>query len=225
MKLVCITGMDGTGKTTLARSLADHLREQGIPSAYIYGRTYPIISRALMTLGRLTLLRGRDQWRDYEGYTAGKKRTMQNRLLARLYSASILLDYYPQVWLKLLPHLLGRRIVICDRYMYDTVISDLAVHLNYSTEQTDRAIELGLRLLPNPTLTALLEVPPEVAYSRKHDVPHVDYLRERHGRYLRLSARPEVKCFDGEVPPHALQRTLLREITSTAPRVLKEVSR
>ena len=64
MKLICLTGIDGSGKTTLARSLARTLDEQGIPATSIYGRTYPVLSRALMLLGRIILLRGTDLWRD-----------------------------------------------------------------------------------------------------------------------------------------------------------------
>ena len=64
MKLVCIIGMDGTGKTTLASNVVSTLRQQGQPALYIYGRTFPVISRALMALGRLTLLRKENQRQD-----------------------------------------------------------------------------------------------------------------------------------------------------------------
>ena len=74
-----------------------------------------------------------------------------------------------------------------------------------------------LKLLPRPALTVLIDVPAEVAFARKDDVRHVDYLRERRARYLRLRARPEIRPFDGEAPPEALLRALLRE-TAACPR-------
>ena len=43
MKLVCVTGIDGTGKTTLAHNAAAALREEGKPAVRIYGRTYPVL--------------------------------------------------------------------------------------------------------------------------------------------------------------------------------------
>jgi thymidylate kinase len=115
LRLVCICGIDGTGKTTLARGLVEALQRQGLPAVYLYGRTYPVISRLLMALGRRTMLRGRDQWSDYAGYTASKKSVMRQPWLAWVYRAAILCDYYPQMWLKLHPHLLTGRIVVCDR--------------------------------------------------------------------------------------------------------------
>jgi dTMP kinase len=217
MKLVCIIGIDGTGKTTLASKVAFTLRQQGQPAMYIYGRTFPVISRALMALGRMTLLRKENQWLDYAGYTASKKRTMRSPLLARIYTMSILLDYYVQIWLKLLPHLASRRVVVSDRYLYDTVISDLAVHLNYSDAQAGRAIQRGLRFLPKPVLTVLIDVPEEIAFSRKDDVVHIDYLRERRHWYLNLTPRPEVVLFDGQVAPQALVQSVLRELAARVP--------
>lgn len=214
MNLVCVTGIDGAGKTTLARHIAAALRQQGRPAVYVYGRIYPVVSRLLMALGRITLLRRDDPRRDYGAYTAGKKQTMSNPLLAWPYTAAVLLDYYIQVWFKLLRHLFSRRIVVSDRYIYDTVISDLTVHLNYSPAQTERAIERGLRLLPTPMLTVLIDLPEQVAFSRKTDVLHIDHLRERRGWYLRLDARPEVERFDGVGSPESLLQASLSRIIS-----------
>jgi thymidylate kinase len=212
MRLICITGIDGTGKTTLARNSAAALREQGTPAIYIYGRTYPLLSRGLMALGRATMLRKKDMWSDYRSYNSSKKQTMRNPLLAGAYTAAILLDYYVQIWLKLLPHAFTNGVVVSDRYLYDTVISDLAVHLNYSEERAMQAIERGMRFLPVPTRTILIDVPAEVAFARKDDVPHVDYLKERQRFYQALASRHEVTQFNGEQSPEALVQALLAQI-------------
>lgn len=214
MKLVCLVGIDGTGKTTMARNLARALEERGLSATCVYGRINPVLSRVLMGLGRMTALHGSNQWANYQAYNLRKKRLMRSRLLARIYTAATLFDYYPQIWLKLAPHLLADRIVVCDRYIYDTVISDLAVHLSYSPEDTRRAIDRGLRALPNPALAAVLDAPPDVAFSRKSDVPHVDYLTERRAWYLTLGSRPEVKMFDASAPPSEVLENLLEEVLS-----------
>ncbi|MBV7330764.1 hypothetical protein KFU94_21475 [Chloroflexi bacterium TSY] len=212
MKLICLTGIDGAGKTTLSRNLVAALRLEGKSAVYVYGRTYPVVSRVLMLLGRLTLLRKNDQWQDYKSYTKTKKETMRNPLLTLIYTGAILVDYYLQIWLKLLPHLLADRIVVLDRYVYDTVISDLTVHLNYSAVQTDNAIKKGMQWLPTPVLTAVIDLPAEVAFSRKNDVPHVDYLNERRMWYQGLLKWPEVIQLDGESAPEALLAQALTQI-------------
>jgi dTMP kinase len=222
MKLVCITGIDGTGKTTLARNTAAALNSAGNRAVYVYGRTTPIISRLLMALGRATLLRKNDLWGDYPSYNASKKKAMRSPILAGLYTAAILLDYYVQVWLKLLPYLWSDHIVVADRYLYDTVISDLAVHLNYTAAQTTRALRMGLSLLPRPLLTVLIDVPPEIAFARKDDVPHIEYLQERREWYLTLPARPEVEVFDGQAAPGDLVQALQQAIAGRERRIVGE---
>ena len=208
MKLICLTGMDGAGKTTLAKNLVTALSDEGINAVYVYGRTYPVVSRLLMALGRMTLLRKNDQWQNYQAYNSDKKKTMQNPLLRAVYTAAILFDYYLQIWFKLLPHILVGRVVVCDRYMYDTVISDLTVHLSYTKLQTQQAIAKGLRWVPTPFLTVLLDLPEDVAFARKDDMPHVDYLRERRGWYLQLAERKEVVKLQADAAPEAVLKAV-----------------
>ncbi len=213
MELICFTGMDGAGKTTLARKLVNTLKREGKSAVYIYGRTYPIVSRLLMALGRVFFLRKHNQWRAYQLYTTNKKQTMRNPLLTWIYTAAILVDYYVQIWFKLLPHLMSQKIVVSDRYVYDTIISDLAAHLEYSPAQTKLAIEQGLAWLPMPRLTILLDLSEETAFSRKTDIPHIDYLRERRIWYQQLVSRPEIKQLNGENELEPLHKTVVKEFT------------
>src|SRR5438105_3554062 len=48
VKIVCIMGIDGAGKTTLARNTVAALRARGLDAAYFYGRQYSLFSRALL---------------------------------------------------------------------------------------------------------------------------------------------------------------------------------
>ncbi|MCA9929411.1 MAG: hypothetical protein KC419_13070 [Anaerolineales bacterium] len=212
MRIICLTGMDGAGKTTLARNLVSRLAAGGVDVVYVYGRTFPVISRLLMAAGRMTLLRKNDQWQNYQAYNNDKKQKMRHPMLRIVYTAAILIDYYTQIWFKLLPHLLSQRVVVCDRYIYDTVISDLTVHLGYTENQTRRAIARGLKWLPIPFLTALLDLPEDVAFARKDDMPHVDYLHERRGWYLQLASRPEVVKFRADAAPEAVLDAVFTQI-------------
>lgn len=197
-KIICITGIDGAGKTTLARQLVESLQENELPGIYIYGRTYPILSRALMALGRGILLRDHDMWNDYVDYSQAKKNTMRNLLFKWVYTFAIIFDYFPQIWFKLLLHYPGQRIIVLDRYIYDTVICDLAIHLNYSIPETLNAITWGSRFLPKPSKTYLIDLPEELAFQRKDDIPHIDFLKELRRYYKNLLSFPEVEIINGE---------------------------
>ena len=216
MKIICITGMDGAGKTTLARRIVAQLREKGQPCAYVYGRTYPLVSRLLMALGRAAFLRKQDIWEDFKEYETSKKQVMRSPILTWIYTAAILFDYYLQIWLKLAIHFFSRRTIVLDRYIYDTVISDLSVHLGYSPQDTLGAIERGLKLLPRPALTILIDLPEEVAFERKDDVPHLDYLRQRRKTYLLLENSPGVTRLDGSQAADSLLEQSMAARRSTA---------
>jgi thymidylate kinase len=214
MRLVCITGIDGTGKTTLSRKLVSSLSRQGIPSKYVYGRTYPIISRLMMWLGKAIMLNQYNPWNDYPTYHSKKKQTMRNSVLRWLYSAAIYIDYFPQIIVNLLPDLFSRRIIVMDRYIYDTVINDLAVHLNYSEKEITDTILRSLFVLPVPIRTFLIDIPEEIAFARKNDIPHIDYLKERRPIYLTLKHLPNVVFLNGENSLETLEKEILTELST-----------
>jgi dTMP kinase len=214
MKIVCITGIDGAGKTTLAHELVSLLNKVGKPSIYVYGRIYPLVSRIIMTLGRAIWLHDQDQWRNYENYSNKKNETMRNCVLKWMYTSAILVDFYPQIWLKLILHYSKGRIIVLDRYIYDTVISDLSAHLNYSMHETDMAIHFGLLILPTPDVTFLVDLPEEVAYRRKNDVSHIDYLKDRRRWYQQIISRSEVQKINGVSPIEEIVEEMLECISS-----------
>lgn len=204
MTLICITGIDGGGKTTLARNVARRLTQHGYPAKYMYGRVFPILSRFVMAMGRFFFLAKQNPWIDYHTYTMNKKGKMRNPLLSFGYSTAVWIDFYVQTWLKIFFHLMNHHLVICDRYVFDTVINDLAVHLNYTESQTDKTIARCFRLLPKPSITILIDLPEEVALLRKNDIPDIDFLRDRKFWYSRLKSNPEVIVVDGVRPADVL---------------------
>ena len=186
MKIIAITGIDGTGKTTLAKNLVIALNKKGIKTTGKYGRIAPVLSRIAMSLGRGIFLRKEDANKEYLEYDKAKAKTMQNPILALIYSLTIFVDYYIQLWIKLGPYILSNRVIILDRYIYDTVISDLTVHLDFTLEQNNRTIHIASRFVPKPVIVIVLDAPEDIAFARKDDVIHIEYLRVRREWYIRL---------------------------------------
>lgn len=52
-------------------------------------------------------------------------------------------------------------------------------------------------ILPKPNKIFLVDVPEELAYSRKNDIPHLDYLRDRRMRYLSICKSLGAIVLDG----------------------------
>lgn len=204
MRLICLTGIDGSGKTTLAQNVVAALQAHNCLVIYRYGKVSPFFARILMRLGQATLLRKQDFWGDYRNYSASKKQVMHKPFLIWIYTAAVVVDYVFQMGFKLLPVLFRSGFIILDRYVYDTVINELAVHLNYTPVQAKRAVDLAFKFLPIPLATFLIDLPETVAFNRKTDIPHLDYLTERRQFYCHLKTRTEVECLDGAMPPDML---------------------
>ena len=186
---ICFIGIDGSGKTTQAKTLVDRMAAEGFKSQYVYNRFIPILIRPAMAVARMVFLRGKNMYRDYTEFSRSKKTLFKSRVLSSLYRSLLLFDYFFQTMLKVrIPLLCGKNLV-CDRYIYDTVVTDLAVDLDYSEERVGKTLDNYFRFTPRPDLVVLLDVPEDLAFQRKDDIPSVDYVRERRQLYMDMAVQ------------------------------------
>jgi len=195
---ICFAGIDGAGKSTLAKSLTKNLRKEGIKAIYVYNRYIPIILRPIIHVGNFLFLRNKDFYRDYIEYSNTKKTALKKHsLLASLYYHTVLFEYFISTLLKVKIPLLLRKNVVCDRYIYDT-ITDLSVDLNYSKEAVKNFLDKKiLSLFPTPDITFLIDLPEEIAYQRKKDIPSVHYLKDRRKIYSIIRKECKMITLDG----------------------------
>ena len=197
--LICFIGIDGSGKTTIAKEINKKFVAEDINSIYVYGRVNPIFSRFFMWLGRILILK-RDKdaiFNDYENYSTQKKQIFQRGIYSKLYEWIILFDHLIQIYFKIsIPLLLGK-IVICDRYIFDTIITDISINLGYNFKESVDLIKKTLRFIPNPEFIFYINVTEEIAYNRKDDVPHIKYLIERKKLYDNLENYFKIIRLDG----------------------------
>ncbi len=170
------------------------------------------MSRLLMWLGRMAFLAKAEQSIDYLEYRTKAKQRLENPILCLPYVVAVSSDYLVEIWAKLIPSMFSGSVVILDRYVYDTVASDIAAHLSIDKDQFSYLIDLAFVFLPRPKRTYLLEVPETVSIARKSDIPDPEYLRERVPWYSLLKSYPEVRSLDGSTPIGANIRTILTDL-------------
>ena len=197
-KLICFTGIDGSGKTTLAKGLVETMEKKGIRYKYVYGRLEPFILRPFIAIGRKIFLRGKDMFRDYTEYSSTKNGAIEHHsFLFTFYRYILLFDYFLQLLFKIrIPLMLGRNIV-CDRYVYDTVITDLSVDMNLSKSEIKDLIKRFFYIAKKPDLTFLIDLPEEIAFQRKEDTPSIEYLKKRRDIYLDIGREEGMVALDG----------------------------
>ena len=202
--LFCFVGIDGSGKTTQAKALVNALEERGTKSRYIYNRFTPILSRPFMSIGGLLFFRGRRKFQNYDGYASTRGRVFKNRPLSIAYQFFLLFDYCLQTLARLSLPLIRGQSIICDRYIYDTAI-DIAIDLDYSQARLRVTLDKLLRCFPRPDLIFLVDVPEEIAYQRKDDIPTMGFLKERRQLYLDIAKEYEMVILDGSQDTTELQ--------------------
>lgn len=215
-KLICILGVDGSGKSTFANRLVSRYNTDTQKIKYIWGGCNHYLTWPFVAIGKRVFLHKTNQYGDYEGYQHQIHTASRNRFISKLYQILIFIDYLVQVNIKIRIPLLCGTGVITDRYVYGTII-DLAVHLGYSERNVNETIRRLLSYSPKPDYIFLIDVPEDVAFSRKDDIPSLDYLRCRRQRYLALASNFNITILDGLKEPHELEKfavTAINELSS-----------
>jgi dTMP kinase len=213
MTLVCFIGLDGSGKTTIAHKLTKYLKNNNFSSLYVYGRFKLIITKLLVFTANKVLLKGKNIQNDYVDYTKEKNALFcRHRSASRIYLSILLLDYLLQLQIKVrLPLILGK-VVVCDRYIFDTIITDFAVDMKLSKEQIFSLIDKCFLIVPRPNITYLVDIDEETAYSRKNDIPSKKYLEHRRHLYLNLTEHYDLIVLNGKNPSDEVFSECLRSL-------------
>jgi len=196
-KLINIIGIDGAGKTTLAKALAAELQQQDTRVRYRYCQYFAKLLYPIKMAARLSVMRKTDEFENYKHYNQTKKETSRRfPLLANTYAFIWLIDYLIQVFFKIsIPVFFGQKLII-DRYIFDIAVN-LSLTTNNELDYAGKLIYFFLKFAPRPDIIIFIDLPEAVAFSRKDDIQDIEYLRERSERYRMLAGAYHFQFIDG----------------------------
>jgi dTMP kinase len=123
------------------------------------------------------------------------------------------------------PHLRAGRAVICDRYIYKSVVN-LAILLDLEMTQLPGLLRHpAVRAVPKPDLYFLMDLPADVAAARKTDLPSVEYVARRVPVYRALAAYAGMPVVDATQPPDQVAAAIWDEVTRRIPTLGAERAR
>jgi len=180
---VVVEGIDGTGKTTLARNIYLRLKNKGFPAIFTFeptdGPWGKRLRRSFSAPGRLT------PQEELELFLKDRKEHVEKIIR---------------------PSLEQKKIVVCDRYYFSTMAYQGARGLD-----PEAIRKTNETFAPMPDLVLLLELDPEAAIKRikesRGEVPdnfeQLEYLKKVADIFKSLSA-PFVARIDAGLPPEEL---------------------
>ena len=162
-RIICFTGMDGTGKTTGAKWLYRELADNGTKVRYLALLAGNSVLRK--TLSKITQwVRNRTHKKDSYAPSAGG--------ILRLWWLFCLIDAYI-TYAVLRVASLGR-LYIVDRYFYD----EIAIMACIGVISIKRAMRI-VRLMPRPDILFLFQASAETGYERKPEHPFYFFVKQK----------------------------------------------
>lgn len=205
-------GIDGSGKSSLAKDLQHALKEQNQRSTIVWACLRPVLLRPFILLAKHFLVKGHDKFENYDKHIEVKRDGMKRLSWTHgIYFAVMILDYYPQVFYKVIcQRLLGKH-VICDRYYHDLML-DYCAHINADSSRVLKLVRFSERLFPKPDFLYFVSIPCEIALQRKSDIPAISYLEERSRHYGEIASEFNSHILDGTKPLIENTRTIMTDM-------------
>jgi dTMP kinase len=209
--LICLSGIDGTGKTTLAMKLKSELESLGVRCKYVWFRNARLLSLPFLALCYLT---GFAELTTIKGKRAGIYYFYKSKPVARVWLWISAIDMLVvSLWKIKLPLWRGST-VVADRYVVDALV-DLMGDTGI-TDLNSYAFKLMLRLLDRRSSTVVLTVDNDESLRRKDDSISSAYLIQRQHLYLSVARELKIPTIDANpsidiVWPHVVS-ALLRQM-------------
>ena len=182
-ELICIIGVDGTGKTTHAQKLLNEMKNEGVPCKYTWFRFNHFFSLILLAYCRLA---GLTVYERTNGQDIGRHEFYRSKIISFLYPWMLFIDILPMYFIKIsIPLHIGYTIV-CDRYIYDT-LADLMIDLNDLNIHRKIIGKFFLRLFPIDTKAIILDLDEETIRERRIDLMGDRSLERRRKVYKQIA--------------------------------------
>jgi thymidylate kinase len=209
VRLVCLVGIDGAGKTCHARKL---VAESFLSprSRYLWLReTNLFFSVPFMTFCRVLGLtevhhvKNAVRWTEHHYY--------RNKAVATVWPWIQLMDAVIVIAFTVYIPLVRGFVLVCDRYVHDLLV-DLMADTGSSDLHKRMVGRLMLKLVPQGSLEFLLDADESTILKRKSDVPSMQYLRRRRQLYREIASYLNLPSVDSSQPFDAVQTALTKLI-------------
>jgi thymidylate kinase len=209
--LVALSGIDGAGKSSQARWLADSMTALGIDGEVVWNnllgnRALNFVAAAPKALLGRTGGAG-ERIARYEDAASPSGGSPLGSAIHGVWSTVVTLSNAIEQRVEANRAARRHRVVIFDRSPLDLAVR---MHVLYRGD-VERLRRLVRLLAPQPDLAFLLDIPAEVSLRRKSDIWSPSQLHEQAALYRSLAPRFTARRLDGQLPPEEIAAEIARE--------------
>ena len=179
-KCVCLLGVDGSGKTTIAKAYIKYLEKEDIPVIHVWSRYRNYLSKPFLALMRFT---GHNRKENINGISIGYHDFQNSRVIAFLFLALQWLDQIIDIFLRFRS---TNNNIVSDRCVIDTLV-DLCVDTNMDDFVLSGYGRSLIAMMPKRTTYFIVSRDKELVYDLRPDVKVDRYYDRRVGLYNRIA--------------------------------------
>lgn len=211
-RVICLIGIDGSGKTTHARKIISHLQKSGEKCRYVWFGTPYFLSYPFMVICHILGLT--ETHRLPNEVTCSEHQYYRNKPVALIWPWIQFLDLALFVFLQVYVSLLLEFTVVCDRFVYDILVEIMA-DINDNKLYHKLIGRLILRLKPRSAVVFLMDVDEITAFRRKCDVPNLRYLTRRRNDFRLIAQHQNIPIINANQPFFLVNKEIINNERSS----------
>jgi len=209
-KLVCLVGMDGTGKTSHAIKLVSDLKSTGTKCKYVWLRLPYFVSLPFMASCRI--IGFTDRHVSPQGKTISEHHYYR-KPISLLWPWIQLVDLVFFILARIYIPIRFGYLVVCDRFVHDVLV-DVMVDIADKNLHRKKSGRLMLSLVPQDTVVCVLDTNERIAFGKKSDIPSLSYLIIRRECYRLIAADLEIPLIEASESFDLVHRRILDRLLS-----------
>jgi thymidylate kinase len=162
-KIIVITGVDGSGKTTQATLLFKSLKQQGLSVGFVQQFSPNRITKIILKRAGSRLKKAERSVSKQSYFNKNNSKSSIFKSFLRFSAITFTLySGWIRTWSKFLLHM-SSEVIISDRYFYDDLIK---ANWLYGANINNNLL---FNLVPKPSIIFYLDIPAELAWTREMD--------------------------------------------------------